>query len=374
MKSIFDLNYNPPAWTPADKKTSAMGLNYSLDPALDQSAWESLAELEAMKNGNAPMPSQQDLSRSIASEQPQQVQNSVKQSVSMSGAMPQGNEDYFQMMKDAQDRNQANVNGWVQEQKDLADKLANEETKINLAPGMAFLDSWTGGDTLRGYTKPQTEEEKQAVIQQLKNGILKAQQGLSDDEINMFKTLYNAKMDEKWKRANLGLEREKLDILKDKTVKEKAPTGEQYKAGAFGQRAMDANNQLESIINSGFDPTSASAATQRSSLFPGALMGENSKLIDQAERNFINSILRRESGASISKPEFANAELQYFPRMGDTPEVLAQKAANRLRSIEGLKLESQGAWKQFNGNRFVPNTKQPENMTREEKIKFLQGG
>jgi hypothetical protein len=34
----------------------------------------------------------------------------------------------------------------------------------------------------------------------------------------------------------------------------------------------------------------------------------------QAEQNFINAILRKESGAAISPSEYKNAEKQYFPQ------------------------------------------------------------
>jgi len=50
---------------------------------------------------------------------------------------------------------------------------------------------------------------------------------------------------------------------------------------------------------------------------------------EQAQRNYVNAVLRRESGAVISEEEFANARQQYFPQAGDSPEVVAQKAANR---------------------------------------------
>jgi hypothetical protein len=55
---------------------------------------------------------------------------------------------------------------------------------------------------------------------------------------------------------------------------------------------------------------------------------------DQAKRDFINAQLRRESGAAIAPSEFENADKQYFPVPGDTPEVVAQKRANRRASIE----------------------------------------
>lgn len=57
---------------------------------------------------------------------------------------------------------------------------------------------------------------------------------------------------------------------------------------------------------------------------------------DQAQRNMINSILRRESGAAISQSEFDNAYKQYIPRVGDSPEKLAEKQRNRQAAIAGI--------------------------------------
>lgn len=56
----------------------------------------------------------------------------------------------------------------------------------------------------------------------------------------------------------------------------------------------------------------------------------------QAMRDFINATLRRESGATISPAEFDNAMKQYFPQIGDKPEILAQKRANRETAISGI--------------------------------------
>jgi hypothetical protein len=60
------------------------------------------------------------------------------------------------------------------------------------------------------------------------------------------------------------------------------------------------------------------------------------KQADQAKRDFINAIMRRESGAVISDSEFANANKQYLPVPGDPPELLQQKAANRRNVIHGI--------------------------------------
>ena len=74
-------------------------------------------------------------------------------------------------------------------------------------------------------------------------------------------------------------------------------------------------------------------------MLPARVQNEALKTQTQAERNFVNAVLRRESGAAISQAEFANAEQQYFPRAGDSAEQAAIKKANRMQVAAGLKAE-----------------------------------
>lgn len=67
------------------------------------------------------------------------------------------------------------------------------------------------------------------------------------------------------------------------------------------------------------------------------MVSEGAQKFDQAKRDFINAVLRRESGAVIRPEEFANAEVQYFPQPGDGPEVVAQKRENRRIAIAGVR-------------------------------------
>ena len=71
--------------------------------------------------------------------------------------------------------------------------------------------------------------------------------------------------------------------------------------------------------------------------FGNYLVSENFQLAEQAQRDFINASLRRESGAAIAPSEFESARRQYFPQPGDSPAVLAQKARNRATQIEGIR-------------------------------------
>jgi len=130
-------------------------------------------------------------------------------------------------------------------------------------------------------------------------------------------------------------------------------TGDERKAATFANRLELADQEFKDLQSRGFDPTTVSSKIQK--LDPtGLLSSEDVKRQAQAERNFVNSVLRRESGAAISNQEFKSAELQYFPRTGDTPEVLAQKARNRELALEGLKREAGNAYSPIKSRQQLP--------------------
>lgn len=69
---------------------------------------------------------------------------------------------------------------------------------------------------------------------------------------------------------------------------------------------------------------------------------------DQAKRDFINAILRQESGAVIADSEFANAEIQYFPQPGDDNATIRQKRRNRDIAIKSIR-EASNRPSKYNG-------------------------
>ena len=97
----------------------------------------------------------------------------------------------------------------------------------------------------------------------------------------------------------------------------------QAKAAGFADRIAEASPAL--------DVPPPSVGTAILSNLPGGnfMLDPNQQSFYQAERNFINAVLRRESGAVISDEEFANARKQYIPQPGDSPQVLEQKRRNR---------------------------------------------
>lgn len=67
------------------------------------------------------------------------------------------------------------------------------------------------------------------------------------------------------------------------------------------------------------------------------MLSDEQQKVDQSQRDFVNAVLRKESGAVINPEEFDNAQKQYFPQPGDSQAVIQQKRKNRETAIHGLK-------------------------------------
>jgi hypothetical protein len=135
-------------------------------------------------------------------------------------------------------------------------------------------------------------------------------------------------------------------------VGERPITEFQGKNALYGSRAQQADKILlgleEKISQTGL---AMKQAVQGAPIIGGplgaagnVLLSSNQQAVEQAQRNFVNAVLRQESGAVISDPEFENAKKQYFPQPGDKPQVLANKRANRKLAIQGFKKIAGPAW------------------------------
>jgi hypothetical protein len=144
----------------------------------------------------------------------------------------------------------------------------------------------------------------------------------------------------KLKAYEMGLDVDKLRREKELGLKG-APTADQSKAAGFSQRVRNSEKVMDELAKSGFDGNDRRTWLQKN-MMNEAKPVELQKL-EQAQRNFINATLRRESGAAISPDEFESARLQYFPQPGEDPEVLEQKRQNRLDVLASLDSEGGGA-------------------------------
>lgn len=101
------------------------------------------------------------------------------------------------------------------------------------------------------------------------------------------------------------------------------------------QGYADRTNQADVIIDN-IGSKFAGIVSYVGQLAPNFLKSSERQQYEQAQRNFVNAVLRRESGAVISDEEFANARSQYFPQPGDQPEVIVQKQNNRETVVSNL--------------------------------------
>ncbi len=122
-------------------------------------------------------------------------------------------------------------------------------------------------------------------------------------------------------------------------VAPKPMTESQSKDSLFGSRAKESNAIIAKLSANGVNKPYLGIGSNGGGLVGGLVnmaQPPEFKQLDQAKSDFINAVLRKESGAVISPSEFENAERQYFPRVGDDPATIAQKAKNRELAIQGI--------------------------------------
>jgi hypothetical protein len=128
------------------------------------------------------------------------------------------------------------------------------------------------------------------------------------------------------------------------TANNKAPTEFQGKSAAFGLRATEADKILSGLQGK-YSPAAVNTKNALGSVWgiggalgtgANAFLSDTDQRAEQAQRDFVNAVLRQESGASIGAAEFDNAIKQYFPQPNDGAAVIAQKARNRQLAIQGL--------------------------------------
>ena len=131
---------------------------------------------------------------------------------------------------------------------------------------------------------------------------------------------------------------------------------------AFGARAIAANQIATDLEKQGFRNTGAirtaiggiagmtpfvgeqleQGVRSTFNVLPSIAGGTSpeQQQVEQARRNFVSAVLRKESGAAIGVDEYKNEERKYFPQAGDTDKVIQQKQEARKLAIEALKAQA----------------------------------
>ncbi len=133
-------------------------------------------------------------------------------------------------------------------------------------------------------------------------------------------------LDRQLKKIQLENIRSQINERNAAKLSSKPPTQSELTARGFGERLLDSSITIEEVGNKF---TGLLDRISGAGFFPQGFKSDDRQKFEQAQRNFINAALRRESGASIAPAEFESAELQYFPQPGDSQAVLLQKKRNR---------------------------------------------
>ena len=131
-------------------------------------------------------------------------------------------------------------------------------------------------------------------------------------------------------------------------------TESQGKSTGFALRAKQASDILDIVgkdgkVQPGLIKRAAEAIPLMGEGLGTALNATQSpqqQQVEQAQRSFVNAILRQESGAAINESEFINAKKQYFPQPGDSKEVIDQKRLNRETAVRALSIAGGPGMKQ----------------------------
>jgi hypothetical protein len=166
-------------------------------------------------------------------------------------------------------------------------------------------------------------------------------------------------------KADLDAGRIDKETYDRKIAKETAPTEKNYKQfqlqnAAFADMMVKANETLspyEAKISKGeFDPVNnaASFLSGIPSLGLGAAAG-NAMLSDdqqkykQAQEAWVRAKLRKESGAAIGVKEMEDEIKTFFPRVGDSLEVIKQKSDMRNEATASMQKQTGGAYDDMYG-------------------------
>jgi hypothetical protein len=128
-------------------------------------------------------------------------------------------------------------------------------------------------------------------------------------------------------------------------VKTSAFTEGNLLAAGFAERMYEAEKEIESLMTSGFDPTTGQQKIGEVIPYIGGHMQtEDQQVATRAQRDWVRAKLRKESGAVIAQEEMESEIETYFPQPGDHPKVIKAKKAARTRANAAMSTASGGKY------------------------------
>lgn len=141
---------------------------------------------------------------------------------------------------------------------------------------------------------------------------------------------------------------------------DKPLTESQAKATAFVNQMQNANRELADLARDGFDGKTygqqaavVAAGSEGIPYVPGsasvarAVAGGNAQRYENAELQWTEPVLRFMTGANAPKEEIRRNAATFFPRPGDTEDVVAQKSAARASMERAIRMATGPGEKQL---------------------------
>ncbi len=146
------------------------------------------------------------------------------------------------------------------------------------------------------------------------------------------------------------LEQIKQGAAGDTSAPPKAPIATERNNLSFFQRMLNATNNLEGVESTISKlKTGGRFLLSNESKIANLFKSKEMQQYNQAQREFTEARLRKESGAAIPDSEFENDKKTYFAQPGDKPEQLEIKRKAREQALRGLGTSSGNAFWEFYG-------------------------
>jgi hypothetical protein len=110
----------------------------------------------------------------------------------------------------------------------------------------------------------------------------------------------------------------------------------QSKDNVYATRARGALETLDPIASELASVTQRAANADPTGVIRGAVQSDTFQIAQQAGEEFLQAILRKDTGAAITQDEQELYGKTYLPQPGDNEAVLAAKAASRQRAIAAI--------------------------------------
>lgn len=131
---------------------------------------------------------------------------------------------------------------------------------------------------------------------------------------------------------------ERMRTLAAGRMNARPPSGPELRAYGFYARAADAERVLTDlqpqVVEKGY------LGQLRLKYAPNAMQDDTNQAYLQAQRQFTEARLRKDSGAAIADSEYEKDAITYFPQPGDSTATLKRKAEARKVVLDALKREA----------------------------------